>query len=318
MLFDSTLSDGTKGRLGRVHTPQAYQDLFVDQGGIDPYDVPDHPGAPVAPIAGDDPAIIEAQRGRYEHQIKEFEGDQLCVKVIREAILKAVEAQFFIPLRDPNIGYAATLPSEFMEHLVNSYGKAKRAEILANEERLKTEWHPASEPFENLRNRITEVTEFASAVGRNIPDSKIVDESIAVLKKTGLYNRTIEKWDELDPADQTLDDFYDHFSAATDNLEPTAAEAGYSAAVVTETGTVVAYSAERDPNAKYAVVCGSGKTMHYCWTHGLNTANAASPHTSLTCTNRKENHKVEATLDNRLGGNKNICGGNNNRRGGGE
>ena len=44
---------------------------------------------------------------------------------------------------------------------------------------------------------------------------------------------------------------------------------------------------------------GRFKPNNYCWSHGYKLAHS---HTSTTCTNQKEGHKIEATRRNPMGG----------------
>jgi len=308
----STLGGGAHGHLGMIMPAASYQALtgaaFVP---------PVHPGPrPVYP-PGATQHQIAAIKETYYLELAAFTTFSNVQEELKKQILKAVPRAYLTELEDAVFGFADVSAAAMLAHMVTNFGTVTQEMIEDNRLLLSAEWDPTT-PIHELWARTTQCQVFAADNAQPIVDAAAIGLIKAVIEKTGLFDNALDKWNDKDPAAQTLANFKTHFNAANKERlrKLKAQDAGYQeharAATATKQvspGGSVSSSfttATNDANS----VCLGGVKMYYCWTHGLGTN---ANHTSATCRFPKDGHKTDATANNMMGGNNTIMTGNPNR-----
>ena len=135
--------------------------------------------------------------------------------------------------------------------------------------------------------------------------------TLNVIKETGVFTNACEKWRDKLEAEQTMANFITHFNCENRECirKLTVKQAGFHGAnTATNKTTSVTPTTKPTPKDEpnHSIKTNNGTTMYYCWMHGLGKN---CNHTSVTCKNKGEGHKDEATADNMMGGNNKIMSG---------
>ena len=289
--IDSTRGGGAHGHLAIIMPADKYLLL----AGV-AFNAPVHPGNAPQHGAGATTAQITETNRQYAANLTEYMLYRTVNEELKKQILAAVPILYLATLSDDDMGFADVNCSAMLAHLRTTYGTITQAELETNRNRLTAAW-PPKDPIEDLWLRIREIQRFATAGGEAISDSTVLRLTLEVLEQTGVFITSTERWREIDEDDWTLDNFKVHFNKANKERRRklTAQTAGYHGAhAATPIPTVTTI-------APFCVV--DGEQMFYCWSHGL----GRNPnHCSATCTSKRQGHKDNATVNNRMGGNSNI------------
>jgi hypothetical protein len=301
----STAGGGLNGHLGLAMPTAAY----VIRAGII-FEQPDHPG-PLPDHPGNaTSAQITAANRTYDTELADF---NTCVKVreeVKQQILGAVDTIYLQNLEDDVFGYADVNIQTIFAHLSTQYGTLEASDIEANRNKLAEQWNP-DEPFENFWLRVKRIRAVATAGADPIQDGATIELSLTAFRKAGVYDHAITTWEDKPLTDQTWENFHTHFNhhEKTRIKRLTTKAAGYHGAnhgkaVTPDTNnkpTEIAASIKPLPTGhkdKQNFECDDIQ-LFYCWTHGL----SKNPkHTSASCNAPAEDHRTDATLENRLGG----------------
>jgi hypothetical protein len=205
------------------------------------------------------------------------------------------------------------MPSEFMQHLTDTYGTIQPEEIEANSKRFNAPWD-ANEPIEKYWVRIEECERFAATAGEPIIQATMVRTAFAHFETSNLVKSACKHWRNtpglagMQP-DALWTAFKTHFNTAERerHRQITAQGAGYAgASIATVTPPPATTPGGSIPNSGAQKVLFGTINAGYCHTHGV-TKN--SDHTSATCKNKGDNHNNDATIFDRKGGSNKIAGG---------
>ena len=283
------------------------------------FDVPVHPGRfPNIPANATNAASSEITR-RHVVLTRDFLLYSAVNNALRLCILAAVPAVWLDILADEVFGHANNTPLVLLTHLTATYGRVRPEDLTAN-------WESMLVPWSNDRALEELFTQHRNAQLFALPHDAISNPTsirylLINLANAGGFDEAIERWDRLLPANQTLADLHTHFTDANQarlravtvrqaGFAATAAAAAARAPALVAPAIVapvpLAAAAQPVPDA---IV--DARAYYYCWTHGLGTNSA---HTSASCTNRGEGHRVDATLARRRGGSNSLSGGGRPRR----
>ena len=312
----STRGGGLLGHLAMVLDDAEY----LARAGV-AFEIPVHPGPPPQPL-GAAAAIAVALRIHTEAIDAVTLYNNLSAALTSQ-LLNAVNASFLSVLEDPILGFSDVTPRAMLEHLRRKYGSLTPEELETNRAALSAPWN-FDDPIEDLWAKITNIQRVASFGTVPIADITVITLTLAMIEKTGLLASTTEKF-RLRPIDEwTLLIFYDEFELGNKERvrRLTAGDAGFHgaftatpidnaptppatpaiAAAVTPAPTV-------PPAARHVSV--EGGKMYYCWSHGLSPQRN---HTSISCLNKAEGHRDDATAFRMYGGCDTISSGRSSGR----
>ena len=288
------------------------------------FDIPTHPGpAPPNPVGATAAQLAEGIRA-YNQALADVSLYNRLRSALTAQILTAVNASFLRALADPDFGFADVTPLRMLVHLQTKYGTMTPEELETNRAALSDPWN-FDDPIEDLWDRIANIRRVAELGKVPIPEITILTLTLAMIEQTGLLATTTEKF-RLRPINEwTLDAFQADFELGNRERvrKLSAGAAGFhgahhataapnrtvlatplpSSGVPATAAALVTPAPAASPAAPVNV---EGGRMYYCWTHGL-SANRA--HTSLTCLNKAEGHKDDATAFRMRGGNNTITSG---------
>ena len=312
----STRGGGTHGHLALVLSEAAY----LARAGV-PFLVPVHPGPP--PEAVGTSAVIAVAIRNYNAALAEVRLYKNLNAALTAQILTAVNASFLAALEDPDFGFGDVTPLTMLNHLRAEYGTMTPEELERDRAALSEPWNFDS-PIEDLWVKLSNIQRVATLGNVPIPDITVVTLPLAMIEKTGLLATTTEKF-RLRPVNEwtSIALFKREFQLGNNKeriRRLTAEDAGYHGAhnatpnTTTPSGAVAAVAVTPTPTAAAVVtppaasrhVSVEGGKMYYCWTHGLS---AHRNHTSLTCLDKAEGHKDDATAFRMRGGNNTISSG---------
>ena len=102
-----------------------------------------------------------------------------------KAICKTYEP---IQMKDPNMVFL------YMSGwFINKYGKTTSKDCEANWQQMGAEWHPVK-GFEPLATRLFIGASYASAVGYPMWDPDVIDISLRIIKRCGIYSKEYKNW----------------------------------------------------------------------------------------------------------------------------
>lgn len=290
----STRGGGAHGHLAVIMPAAAY----LERSG-QPFIVPVHPGAaPIHAVGATGPQITEVNR-QYLADLSEHVRYRTVNEELKRQLLEAVPALYLQILADAELGYADVNCADLLAHLRLTYGTISREELETNRNGLTAEWNPDS-PVEDLWLRIRTAQRVSIAGNEPIADTTALRLVLGVIEKTGVFATAIDKWQDKEDAEWTLDNFKAHFTKANKERirKLTAQTAGYHGAHA----TIPDPPDLSTPGVPF-LRTSPGSCMYYCWSHGLGKNRA---HVSRTCNQKKEGHKDDATADNMMGGNNRI------------
>lgn len=297
----SVFSAGGNGRLGHlalVVPPATYEAL---SGGV-PFVAPEHPGThPVHPAGATAAQITEGNRAHLA-LTNVFNTSVAVETAIKTRLLAAVPHEYIEELADDDVEYGNQSVLAILTHLDTKFGTITSEQLRDNSESLDRDWSPVDTSIDTFWSHIKERRAFATAGGNPISERTVVGSVIANFERNGLFPLAINKWNDLDSADQTFERLKSEFTKADKERRRllTVRAAGFH-------GNAVAAAATNTTPAEQALVAPAAappslgttapKAWHYCWSHGTN-----SSHASTDCRHPQSGHNNAATFDNMLGG----------------
>lgn len=254
---------------------------------------PPPPGPqPVHPLGLTQPQITAANRA-YDASVKDFTGYTVTGRDLKKQLLEAIPDIYTDELADETLGYANTDALAIMTHLDTTYGAITADDLDKNIQDLNRQWDP-SMPLEDLWKQVRISQQLAQGTDP-ISDATAVRAILTNLEQSGVFGEAISDWRKLPAAGRTLPGIKTHFNTANKERvrKLTTQAAGYNSAAQAVAAQAVA---EPVPTAPTIL---SGKSLFYCWSHGLGPN---SRHTSATCRAKAPNHNPLATAANMLGG----------------
>ena len=323
------------GHLGLVMAAATYNALDHATAWVDLA----HPGA-IPNIANGTLAHDMAnQMSTYNNNLAKFKTGVQVDNDLKAQIIAAVDKVYLAAQEDSVLGFSNVTAAALLAHLKTTYGTIKATDIEKNRAKLHDPW-TADKPIESLWAHVKTVTDFATTAGEDIDDAVLIRCSKDVLRKSGVFENAIDKWDDKAAGDRdTWDKFLAHFNTENERrlTKLKAGDAGFSTPLVANAATVpsnaTSYSLGYNQGWAAAIalkqgiaantnessgsnsdanggdttchaVSSSGKKWYYCWTHGLGKN---KNHTSATCNRQADGHKTGATLDNMMGGSAKIA-----------
>jgi hypothetical protein len=310
---------GRHGHLALTISPAAYLALATV-----PFVPPVVPA--LTPVLGDAPTaaqITEANRLHLAAQ-KTFQRYHDVDKALLRQLIAAVPPVYIAALNDRTIGFSNVSCLQLLTHLKDRFGRISLAEMDANTARMSTAWHPPT-PIDALFEQLNQGVYFASAGQEPLVDSHIARLGYNLVLQTGLFPDACRDWRLKPSADRTYAAFQTHFrrmdmdrqeaatsgSAGFHGAANLAAAADNQPAPLSEHALLLTELAALRAQLAAAIIAPppaaprmSTRRAHhparsYCWTHG---SSDNISHTSLTCRNKANGHRDEATFRNKLGG----------------
>ena len=309
----STRGGGVHGHLAILLSPADY----LLRAGV-PFIVPVHPGPPPEPV-GTAAVIGVALRNHAEEALADLALYNNLNAALTAQILSAVNASFLSALEDPDFGFGDVSPRTMLEHLRTEYGTLTPEEQEKNRAALSEPWN-FDDPIEDLWAKIVNIQRVAAFGAVPIAEViTIITLTLAMIEKTGLLATTTEKFRLRPVTEWTVALFKADFILGNKERirRLTAGDAGFHGAhnaSITATPApppttaiaAVAVTPTPAPPAAARHVTVEGGKMFYCWTHGLSPQRN---HTSITCLNKAEGHRDDATAFRMRGGNNTISSG---------
>lgn len=227
--------------------------------------------------------------------------------VLTTALFEAVDRDYWDDLPvDGDINTQTCL--ELLTHLHARYGRITAVEITANKVELCRDWHP-DEPIVKLWARVTECRRFAAEGNCPISPIEAIIALLEIFERTGVFESAIDGWRARDEDTWTLELFQDTFKRASvevarknsaRNEQINTLKAQIAALQLPLSATAApATKAPRRRRSRHPSA--AAEKRFYCWTHGV----SGDPgHTSRCCRHPKAGHRIEATMEHRLGGSK--------------
>lgn len=308
----STRGGGLLGHLALIMSDADY----LARAGV-AFDVPAHPGPPPPPV-GAAAAVAIALR-LYTEAIDDVTLYNNLSAALTAQILNAVNASFLSALEDPIFGFSDVTPRNMLEHLRTEYGTLTPEELETNRAALSAPWN-FDDPIEDLWAKITNIQRVATFGNVPIADITVITLTLTMIEKTGLLASTTEKFRLRPLPEWTMALFKSEFQLGNKERirRLTAGDAGFhganhaatppttAPAPVTPALAAAAVTPTTAPPPAARHVSVEGGKMYYCWTHGLSTQRN---HTSISCLNKAEGHRDDATAFRMHGGNNTISSG---------
>ena len=325
MAIPSVRGGGIYGHLILLHTPEEY--ILLE--GAETFELPEDPGAqPVFPNNAN-AAVVAQTTAVHKAEHAERKLYRAVEKAICQQIIEATPPMHLEALKERKFGLSRITSRQMHAHLWSTYGEITPALLAANLTEMQAPWHPEQSPISTLYPRLNKAQDFADTGGEPIADNQWVRTGTEILSKTGLFSLDIRDWQAKNKADKTKTNFVSHFTRAEKAYHEnnTSGQHGYAqqanAAIQDHLHHFAQQFAMND--ARMALLEAQLKTANaiiakektteqptqpgnpkkpfvakaYCWTHGR----VSNPkHTSATCRYKKEGHKDEATMDNKMGG----------------
>lgn len=311
----STRGGGAHGHLGLALDAVAYLALTGQA-----FDLPAHPGPSPVHREGATRDVIAETIRLFNAVLTELTVANSVKQELKKQIIEAVDHLYLADLEDDTFGFADVSIPTMLDHLATTYGTLTRIELERNRASIATAWN-LDDPIETLWSNLKEIRRISIAGNDELTDRTIIELTIAMFEKTGVFTFACDTWNRRAANHQTFANFVIHFNDENkDRLRKlTAAQAGYHTANLAAIPVTplppdvpaVPAAANAAIQRPQQVITNDNVRMYYCWSHGLGTN---SKHTSATCTNPAEGHKADATVTNMQGGNNTIMTGRRARR----
>ena len=205
LAIHSTRGGGANGHLALLMPAATY----LARAGV-AFISPTHPGdAPVHAVNATGNQITEVNR-QYKQDLHNF---QLCANMnttLKQQLLSAIDVNFLRILEDTDFGFTDVLPSTMLTHLKSTYGQISCDDIEFNCQKLSTDLN-VDDPIETLWLRLKEIQRFALAANEPITDDTVIQLTLPIFEKTGVFGTVTEKWRDRPDEDWTLTNFKTHF-----------------------------------------------------------------------------------------------------------
>ena len=323
---------GHYGHLGLIMPDTPYQALTHVSSAWADTAIPNLPT-----FANTDDAVTIANRmERYRQTLARATTQNQVESDLKAQMLAAIDSEYLNALEDETLGFANVTAREIYAHLMDTYGVVKAKDIEANRARLSEPWTP-DHTIESLWKRVKDCQDFATGAGEAIDDGVVIRLIKEVLRKSGVFENAIDKWDDKTTDNTTVAHLMAHFNTENERRlsKLTASQAGYNKTPVAnlaeetsfargyETGWNAAITgghvgashsanmANTSPTSSTSItdlqhcqaITPNGTKWYYCFTHGLGKNKT---HTSATCNKPCDGHKRDATLENMMGGSSTV------------
>ena len=101
-----------------------------------------------------------------------------------------------------------------MAELFGTYAKITAESVLEKHNLLVNMTYDPSTPISKVYAKAQEYQKYASAFGDRVTANQLMTIVYNILRKTGRFNSSLQKWNEKTPADKTWDNFKVHFRQA--------------------------------------------------------------------------------------------------------
>jgi hypothetical protein len=201
----STRGGGANGHLALLMSDADY----LARAGVE-FLPPVHPGnAPIYVANATGSQIAEGNR-QYNQDLCDFQQFFNLKTALKQQLLAAIRPDFVRILEDPEFGYSDVLPSTMLTHLKDTYCQISRDDIEENHNKLSMDLN-VDDPIEFLWLRLKEIQRFALAAGEPITDDTVIQLTLPIFEKTGVFGTVTEKWSDRPYAEWTLANFKTHF-----------------------------------------------------------------------------------------------------------
>jgi hypothetical protein len=285
----STRGGGLLGHLALVIPPAQY----LAQPNAAAWINPANPGPLPAPVVGATAAQIAEASRVYKVILEEFKIYATMENNLKRLIIAAVPDTFIKTLKDDDFGYANVTTLDILNHLDTTYGTVSADDLEDNVNRMNAEWSP-TQPIEDLWNQIEQCQRYAQPHDP-ITERAATRAAVQNLTNSGVFSDALKDWRKRTTAQQTWANLKLDFTTADKERrrQLTTAQAGFANKATQDKENQIP-SKPPPPN-----VGAKTTVMGYCWSHGYGSN---TNHTSSTCTNPQPGHRMEATVDNMLGG----------------
>ena len=192
---------GKHGHIGIVVNDTKYR---VISGGT-PFTIPTRPGAYPDNVSDDD-KTREKQVAEHKAEIEEYETYRACQAWARQTIVKAVDEEWLLELRDEDIGYQHKTPIELLDHLRDAGGDLNDLEIAELNTELMKPWDGVEAPV----TMFTRADKYEKQLERHgIPKQPELrlSYSVATFKTSGQFDPAMREWEARAGADKTFAKF---------------------------------------------------------------------------------------------------------------
>ena len=204
----TTLAGGNHGLLALIVNAQ---DNTALTGAV--WIEPVNPGMrPVIPI-GSTRVAQENITSQWKIEFEAWKMTQDVREALKKQLINALDDEYLEDLKDPDTGYANVTPLQMIEHLYDEYGELTPQDISNNKTDLKADFDPNT-TMVSYFYKIREIRNVAVRAGNPMRDNDVIAELYLVMAKTGIFDKTIDEWDELDAAAKTWARFQTHFKTA--------------------------------------------------------------------------------------------------------
>jgi hypothetical protein len=287
------LGGGQHGFVGLVVEGAEYNTIT---GTAPAFVFPVHPGAgPDVPVGATQIQTITALN-TYDRELRTFHH---CIEArngLKSQLLNSINPIYTSTLEDPQTLYQTVSIHAILTHLSTTYGKVTGEDLDKNDRDMEKEWMPDS-PIESLWQQIEDARRFAEP-DEEIPDSKAIRVTLALLRNTGLFTKDIKDWEKKEADDKTWSNLKVMFTEANQlrlkQPATTTAAAGYNTANTASTDTTTPNTSTTETSEDWII--------KYCWSHGLYMSPWGKGHCSNECTRKRDGHKDDATYKKRMNG----------------
>jgi len=215
----TSLGGGANGHLGLVCSPETYQELVP---GDTPYIRPTNPGR--LQILGTETQYQIAQR-RDEHDeatrlFREVIGVE---RAIIQQIISAIEPKYLKAIRNPITNKITKSIPEIFEYLFDTYGDVSPQELRMLKAQVESLNFPPNEPVDTIFTEIDELATISELARAPMSEQQKIHMGYLLLQNTQVYTNALTKWNQLNIAQHTWENFKQHFRDAQKSLRRTGA-----------------------------------------------------------------------------------------------
>ena len=225
----SILGGGNHGHLGLVVSPAEYQMITLT-----PFVRPTNPGAFVLTPQMQNYAVdqIEFLRQQHNERLALYNQVEQVESALKQFITDSIPQEYLLALRHTvTKKLTGTIPN-IMRQLFNTYGNITAQSFMEKQNILNNHVYDTSKPIDTIFNLAKDYQDYAAAFGNPQPQGTIITTCYNILRKTGRFTSSLQKWNEKAEQDKTWETFKTHFRQAAKHLREfaptTMAEAGYS------------------------------------------------------------------------------------------
>jgi hypothetical protein len=272
---------------------------YLQEAGVE-YTPAVNPG-PNPTRTGDTGIIMTEDNRVFDDRKQKFSKARRVERELKSQLLQAVEAIYLSELEDAMHGHANNTIQQLLAYIEAEYMEISPEDLEANLEALQAPWEP-EETLLSLWKRTNHCRRVATKARDPITDSALIRKVVIIFENTGLFEQALRAWRmDYSTAQQTVANLKIHFTKANKERirSMTSQRGGFH-------GANAANQTRTDNPTPVTTVLQNPSGYHYCWSHGLGTN---KNHDSSTCSNKKDGHQDNATLQNRMNGSNLLLGG---------